>query len=136
MKRKNENMNRWAEQRRVDRLLGPTKEPEYVRCSNLASHLIRDIVHVEPVARALFQRDVEEDVCDGTWEENEALHDRIMADARAAIAAMPPAVLSSDVLLGVVIELANASQSEATSRLRQMAKAALAPSNGHQGGEA
>ena len=43
---------------------------------------------VERVARALFLRDVEEDVCDGTWEENAALHDRILADARAAIDAM------------------------------------------------
>jgi hypothetical protein len=42
----------------------------------------------ERVARALFQRDVEEDVCDGTWEENTAIHPRILADARAAIDAM------------------------------------------------
>ena len=43
---------------------------------------------VERVARSLFQRDVQEDVCDGTWEENPALHERILADARAAIEAM------------------------------------------------
>jgi len=43
---------------------------------------------VECVARALFQRDVDEDVCDGTWEDNVAIHDRILADSRAAIAAM------------------------------------------------
>jgi hypothetical protein len=42
----------------------------------------------ERVARALFDRDVEEDVCDGTWEENEAIHDRILEDARAAIKAV------------------------------------------------
>jgi len=49
---------------------------------------VNDDDMVERVARALFLRDVEEDVCDGTWEENEALHPRILADARAAIAAM------------------------------------------------
>ena len=43
---------------------------------------------IERVARALFQRDVDEDVCDGTWEDNETLHESFRADARAAILAM------------------------------------------------
>lgn len=38
-------------------------------------------------AKALFLRDVEEDVCDGTWDENGALHERILADARACLTA-------------------------------------------------
>lgn len=36
-------------------------------------------------AKALFKRDVEKDVCDGTWEENKSLHERILTDARACI---------------------------------------------------
>lgn len=43
---------------------------------------------VEKVARVLFTRKVEEFVCDGTWEENAALHEDFMQDARAAIEAM------------------------------------------------
>lgn len=43
---------------------------------------------VERAARALFQRDVDEDICDGTWEESPALHDKFFADARVAIEAM------------------------------------------------
>lgn len=40
-------------------------------------------------AKALFKRDVEEDVLDGEWddEENEAVHERILADSRACLTA-------------------------------------------------
>lgn len=62
-----DNKSHWGEQRRIDRLLA--KKETAVEC----------------VAKALFRRDVDEDVCDGTWEENPALHERILTDAQAAI---------------------------------------------------
>lgn len=58
---------------------------------------------VDRVARALFQRDVDEDICDGTWEESPALHEKFFADARAAIAAMrEPASAMQDEAVGVL----------------------------------
>ncbi len=80
-----------------------------------------DEAAVVRAALALFRRDVEEDVCDGTWEQNAALHLRILADARAALEAaysMPapalgPAIEAREGLMRAATIVANMRQDQA-----------------------